>query len=106
MAMVFQKCVIQPDGSQVRIAVPDAKRFSHYVKNVRFWFAYHFDQFGNMTVSHWDSGARVCLVSIPTRQACLGGDKGAAKLAIDNLCKEKGADRVHGILQRAETMGY
>lgn len=80
-----------------------ARRFSHYVNNVRFWFALHKDVSRNgLTVSHWDSGKRVCDVPINTQLACLGDEKAAAKMALDKLCEKYPKERVYGVLLAAE----
>jgi len=50
----------KPDGTIVKVEVPDARRFSAYISGVRdksktqHWFAFH-----NNVISHWDSGMRV-----------------------------------------------
>lgn len=88
-----------------RVAVPDAKRFSHYINNVRFWFAYHRpnDFAPGLTVSHWDSGMRVCSVSTLELNACRNDPKDAAKYALDKLCERVGGARVASKLREAET---
>ena len=84
--------------------VVDARRFSHYVKNCRFWFAYHrsTDHVACMQVTHIDSGNRVCLIAHNTQCAYLGDDKSAAKRSIDMLIEKHGADRIYSVLIAAE----
>lgn len=82
----------------------EGRRFSHYIGNVRFWFFYHrsTDHVAMQQVTHHASGIRVCFVSANTRIACLGDEIGAARLSLDKLAQEKGADIVRDALCRAE----
>lgn len=88
-----------------RKPVPEAKRFSHYVQNVRFWFAVHPTpgQHGALTVSHWGSGKRVCVVPAISRIAGVGvKDQDIARAEIDKLCARVGEARVRSVLAAAE----
>lgn len=88
-----------------RVAVPGAKRFSHYINGFRYWFAYHRpnDFAPGLTVSHWDSGMKVCSVSTLELNACRNDPKDAAKYALDKLCERVGAARVQSKLRKAES---
>ena len=82
-----------------------ARRFSHYVDGVRFWFAIHdpVDYVGGLTVSHWDSGKRVLHIT-PTVLAA-GYRMSNAEIAraeINKLVGRVGAIRVAEILRAAE----
>ncbi len=102
MAMIFKMHMAE---SGERRPVPDARRFSHYIGNIRFWFAVHQspENVGTLTVSHWESGKRVTMVSTTERIAGVGlSDKELAKLALDKLVAKHGAARVESVLRAAE----
>jgi hypothetical protein len=88
-----------------RRPVPEAKRFSHYIGGVRYWFAVHPapDYVASLSVSHWDSGKRACLITPTERAAAVGmDDKALAKVALDKLVTKHGAARVASVLRTAE----
>lgn len=80
-----------------------ARRFSHYIGSVRYWFALHkgISHIG-MAVSHWDSGKLVRPIPVGYQIACLGDDKAAAKMTLDKLVESVGAERVQSVLNQAE----
>ncbi|QGZ63776.1 hypothetical protein [Paraburkholderia acidisoli] len=85
-----------PDGKRVRT---QCRRFSHCIDNVRYWFALH----GN-TVSHIDSGLRVCdATSAYTNLHFAAQDELAvARRSLDRLVEKHGAARVASALRAAE----
>lgn len=87
------------DGFEAKI---EARRFSHYIGNIRYWFAYHkpYKQPMGLQVTHIDSGFKVCDAS-GLRMACLGDDKAAAKMALDQLIERVGAERVRSVINSA-----
>jgi len=83
-----------------------ARRFSHYVDNVQFWFAVHpsLSNVGELTVSHWDSGLAVCYVSPTTRIHGTGmKDPDLGRAEINKLVGRVGAIKVAKILRAAES---
>lgn len=81
----------------------ECRKFSHYIKNCRFWFAYHksIDSHG-LTVSHFASGKKITDIGYSELSACLNDEKSAAKMAIDKLVARAGADKVYTVLCQAE----
>ena len=99
MAMKFKILI---GGERKEIA---ARRFSHYVDNVRFWFAVHpSTQFVNqLTVSHWESGKAVCHIDNMTRIAGVGmSDPDLGRAQINKLVGRVGAIKVSTTLREAE----
>jgi hypothetical protein len=81
----------------------EGRRFSHYVDNIRFWFFLHKTIGGvGLTVTHYESGKRVCEVPHHTVAACWNDTKAAAKMALDELITKAGPARVRSVLARAE----
>lgn len=81
----------------------EGRRFSHYVANIRFWFFLHKTIGGvGLTVTHYDSGKRVCEVPHHTVAACCNDTKAAAKLALDKLIEKCGPERVRSVLVGAK----
>jgi len=81
----------------------EGRRFSHYVANCRFWFFLHKEVGGNMlTVTHCDSGKRVCGVPHFSVAACLNDSKAAAKMELDKLIARVGEARVRSVLAASE----
>jgi hypothetical protein len=80
-----------------------AKRFSHYINNIQFWFALHDspDRVASLTVSHWASGKRVALIG-PSERCGQKNNKELAVAALDRLVENQGAERVCQILTAAE----
>lgn len=77
-------------------------RFSHYVANIRFWFFLHKTIGGvGLTVTHYDSGKRVCEVPHDMVAACRDDTKAAAKMALDKLISRVGPERVRSVLAGA-----
>lgn len=100
MAMKF-KALINNERKEI-----PARRFSHYVDNVRFWFAVHpSTQFvGQLTVSHWDSGKAVCRIDNMTRIAGVGmSDPDLGRAQINKLVGCVGAIKVAKVLRSAES---
>lgn len=88
------------DGATLEI---EGHRFSHYIANCRFWFFLHKQIGGNcLTVTHWDSGKKVCLVPNNSIAACVGDAKSAAKMELDSMAKRVGAERMRSVLIGAE----
>lgn len=88
-----------------RKPVDGAQRFSHYIGNIRFWFAVHEcpSHVATLAVSHWESGKRCTLISPSEQIAAVGTDRKAqAKLALDKLVQKHGAERVQAVLRAAE----
>jgi hypothetical protein len=81
------------------IEIVQGKKFSHYIDGVRYWFFYHDGH--TLRVSHLDSGYKMVDVSYSARSACLGDDKAACKLELDNLIKRHGAKKVREIVDNA-----
>lgn len=81
----------------------EARKFSHYIGNTRYWFAYHkaVDRIG-LTVSHLDSGKRIDAIPAGYVLACLRDEKAAAKMTIDKLVERAGIDKVRSVLNAAE----
>jgi hypothetical protein len=99
MAMKF-KALINGERKEI-----PARRFSHYVDNVRFWFAVHpSTQFvGQLTVSHWESGKAVCHIDNLTRIAGVGmSDPDLGRAQINKLVGRVGAIKVSTTLREAE----
>jgi hypothetical protein len=91
------------DGG-VRKEIP-ARRFSHYVDNVRFWFAVHLStQFvGQLTVSHWESGKAVYHIDTMARTAGVGmSDPDLGRARINKLVGRVDAIKVAKALREAE----
>jgi hypothetical protein len=86
-----------------KVVKVEGRRFSHYVKNVRFWFGFHksVDHVAQYQVTHLDSGNRVCFVSHNAMLASLQDDIAAARSEIDKLVERAGADRVYAVLNSA-----
>lgn len=80
----------------------EGRKFSHYIKNVQFWFFYHSDELGNVTVSHVKSGLKITNVQRITIQAFLRDTKGAAKHSIDLLADRVGVDVLYAKLKTVE----
>lgn len=82
----------------------EGRRFSHYINNVRFWFAVHdaHDRSNLVVVTHIDSGMRVCQVPFLSLQAALGDRPLAARAALDALVERAGAEKVYTTLSNAE----
>jgi hypothetical protein len=82
-----------------------ARRFSHYVDGVRFWFAIHdpVDYTSGLTVSHWDSGKRLLHIG-PTVLAASYNMKPAeiGRAEINKLVGRVGAIKVAQVLRAAE----
>jgi len=82
-----------------------ARRFSHYVDGVRFWFAIHdpVDYVGGLTVSHWDSGKRLLHIT-PTVLAASYRMSNAeiGRAEINKLVGRVGAIKVAEVLRAAE----
>lgn len=100
MALKFKACI-----NDERREIP-AKRFSHYVDNVRFWFAVHdsVSDVGKLTVSHWDSGKIVCNIPYISRLAGANmSDANLGRAEIDKLVARVGAKRVASVLRSAES---
>jgi len=80
----------------------EGRRFSHYVANFRFWFFLHKTIGGvGLTVTHYESGKRVCEVPHHMVAACCNDTKSAAKMALDKLIEKAGPERVRSILAGA-----
>ncbi len=95
--------VARLDGEPVAV---EARKFSHYIGNVQYWFAYH-DSIqcrGFVTVTHIDTGMRVFDLSHSARAAALGDDKQAAKAQLDAFIKEKGAQWIRSVIDRAPAL--
>lgn len=54
-----------------------------------------------LTVTHYDSGKRVCEVPHHTVAACCNDTKAAAKMALDKLIEKAGPERVRSVLSGA-----
>lgn len=99
MAMKF-KALINGERKEL-----PARRFSHYVDNVRFWFAVHpsLSNVGELTVSHWDSGKAVCHVSTTARIHGTGqSEPDLGRAEINKLVGRVGAIKVAKVLRDAE----
>lgn len=80
----------------------EGHRFSHYVGPYRFWFFLHKTINGvGLSVTHCDSGKRVCEVPHHFQAACVEDSKAAAKMALDKLIERAGAERVRSVLAGA-----
>ena len=82
----------------------EGRKFSHYIGNIRYWFAYHkpYKQMFGLQVTHLDSGFKVCdAAGLVT--ATLGDDKAAAKMALDQLIKRVGAEKIRSVIDNAVT---
>lgn len=80
----------------------EGRRFSHYVANIRFWFFLHKTVGGiGLTVTHYESGKRVCEVPHHMIAACCNDTKVAAKMALDKLIEKAGPERVRSVLAGA-----
>lgn len=80
-----------------------ARRFAHYIGNVRYWFAVHKGiNHEGMAVSHWDSGKLVRAIPVTFEAICRGDSKAAAKFTLDKLVESHGVDRVRLVLDQAE----
>lgn len=78
------------------------RRFSHDVANIRFWFFLHKTIGGvGLTVTHYDSGKRVCEVPHHMVAACRDDTEAAAKMALDKLISRVGPERVRSVLAGA-----
>ena len=80
----------------------EARRFSHYIGGIRYWFAYHkpYKQLFGLQVTHIDSGFKVCDAA-GLRMTCLGDDKAAAKMALDQLIERIGAEKFASVVKNA-----
>ena len=82
-----------------------ARRFSHYVDGVRFWFAIHdpVDYTSGLTVSHWESGKRLLHIG-PSILAAAHGMKPAdiGRAEINKLVGRVGAIKLAEVLRAAE----
>jgi hypothetical protein len=81
----------------------EGRKFAFYVQNVREWFFVHRSVTG-WTVSHLDSGMRVCAVEHLTLNACLNDEVSAAKLSLTKLCERAGHARVRSVLAGAPAL--
>ena len=80
----------------------EAKKFSHYIGGVRYWFAYHKSLTTIETViTHVESGVRVTSIPHMTLAASYGDTKHAAKMTLDELVARVGAPRVRSALDAA-----
>lgn len=82
----------------VRVETP-AQWFAYWVDNVRFWFALHpsLEGAGQLTVSHWATGAAVCRFT-----AAGAMDFELARVELDQLVHRVGAIQVAKRLLAAE----
>lgn len=97
--MKFKACVT---GERKEIA---ARRFSHYVDNIQFWFAVHpsLNNVGELTVSHFDSGMAVCHIGVMSRLHGTGMSNPAlGRAEINKLVGRVGAIKVATTLRKAE----
>lgn len=76
--------------------------FTHYIKGYGFRFIVT-KRGPDASVTHRLTGLRICAASAATS---LGDWLVAGRTAVDALVKDKGADRVVEILNRAEKVGY
>lgn len=85
------------------VAVVDAHKFTVYVDNIAYQFAYHdaHDRSNQLVVTDPKSGMRVCLVPYTTRLACTGDDKAAAKMAVNQLVARVGGERFRKVVDNA-----
>jgi len=85
------------DGTKVKT---ECRRFSHYVGAYRYWFALHQERGDAVpTVSHFESGKRVCLSKIGAIVNYSRTDElTAARQAIDALVDKVGAQKVRSVL--------
>lgn len=91
--------IFMADGSFLEV---EGRRFSHYVGNIQFWFFLHKTVGGHgLTVTHFESGKRVCDVPHHVVAACLNDTKAAAKMELDKLVARAGAERVRSVLSGA-----
>ena len=97
--MKFKACI---NGERKELA---ARRFSHYVDNVQFWFAVHphTANVGELTVSHFDSGFAVCHIDTTARIHGTGqSDPALGRAEINKLVGRIGAIKVAAALRKAE----
>jgi hypothetical protein len=82
-----------------------ARRFSHYIDNVQFWFALHkpVDYTSGLTISHWATGKRVLHIGPTALFAGVGmKDQDIARAELTKFANNKGQIRVAEILRAAE----
>lgn len=80
--------------------------FTRYLKGAQFRFVVTQLPGELPAVTHRQSGMRVVPVAYSTLAACRNDAKEAGYLALTNLVADKGEDRVHDVLSRAESTGY
>jgi len=78
------------------------RRFSHYVGQYQHWFFLHHSiSETGMSVTHYDSGKRVCTVPPMSICAARMDEKAAAKMELDKLIARVGEARVQAVLRSA-----
>lgn len=86
-----------------RVEFP-ARRFSHYVGGVRYWFALHepINVYGGLCVSDWESGKVLLHISV-TELACAVNtrDQEVARRCVDKLCTRATSQKVKSVLGAA-----
>lgn len=93
------KVAIQIEGK--RVDVP-GRYFSHYVANIQYWFALH-DAPDHVakSITHADSGMRVCLLGPTSILAALGDEMLAARSELDKVITRVGAERIRSVMAGA-----
>jgi hypothetical protein len=88
------------DGDQTPI---EARKFSHYVGQVRHWFCFHesLEHVNEWTVSHFESGWKVTTFNSITLMACRSDKRDAARMALNKLIERVGESKVAGVLNSA-----
>jgi len=89
------------DG-QKTIAAEQLTTFAHYIQNIQFRFVVtRMPGDNSVSVTHRDSGKRVCAVPFVAAQASLGDYKLAAQGELKKLIERAGEARVRSVLAAA-----
>lgn len=85
-----------------RVDVP-GRYFSHYIAGIQFWFALH-DALDHVakSITHADSGMRVCLLGPTSILAALGDEMLAARSELDRVIDRVGAARLRSVMAGAK----
>ena len=100
--MAIFKMSVSVDGAQERCNTP-CRKFSHTIGGEKFWFALHqVDGEAVKTVSHFESGKRVCA----SKYGYIAGqgaydEVSGARKALDELVGRVGEARVRSVLAGA-----
>lgn len=80
----------------------EGRKFTHYIGGVRDWYGHHVEG-GILTVTHIETGMRVCTVPYMARIAGVGmKDKDLCKNALVKLESNRGAERIRAAIKAAE----